>query len=63
MGTLKRELDILSELDHPNILKVIEVYEDEKYVHIVTEYCCGGDLFDNLVRAGSFTEAKAADTI
>ena len=63
MSTLKRELDILSALDHPNIIKLFEVYEDDKYVHIVTEQCKGGDLFDNLVKVGFFTEARAANII
>ena len=34
---LKRELSILRELEHPNILKMYEIYEDIKYIHIVTE--------------------------
>ena len=42
---LKRELEILMESDHPNIIKLYETYEDQKYFHIVMEYCCGGELF------------------
>ena len=31
-------------MDHPNIIKFYEVYEDKKNFHLVMEYCSGGDL-------------------
>lgn len=45
MELLKTELDILKNLDHPNIAKFYETYEDTKYVYFVMEYCNGGELF------------------
>ena len=50
------ELDIVSSIDHPNIIRFYEVYEDERYVHIVMEYCSGGELFDRLISQGQFSE-------
>jgi Protein kinase domain len=41
---LKREIEILKEVDHPNIIKLIEVYEDERYLHLITENCLIGSL-------------------
>ena len=60
------EVDILTSLvpstqDHPNILKIIEVIEDESYFHIVSELCTGGELFDRIIRQKSFTEEVAAN--
>ena len=43
--SLKNELEILRSLDHPNIVKYFETYEDEKYLHIVMEYIPGDNLF------------------
>lgn len=40
-----REYQILSKLDHPNILNIREIWEWEKMLFIVTDYCQGGDLF------------------
>lgn len=45
---LKNELSILHDSDHPNIVSLIDVFEDNDYLHIVMEYCYGGDLFNYL---------------
>ncbi len=46
---LRYEIDILKNLDHPNILRLYEVFEDAKHIFLVTEYCDGGELFDEIV--------------
>jgi serine/threonine protein kinase len=45
---LQHEAEILSKLDHSNIVKVFETYNDEKGKNffIVIEKCAGGELFD-----------------
>ena len=53
---LKRELEILSIIDHPNIIKLHEIYEDEKYLHLVLDLCKGGDLYDYILNKGSLNE-------
>lgn len=35
-------------MDHPNIVKYYETYDDVKYMYLVMEYCSGGELFDKL---------------
>jgi calcium-dependent protein kinase len=37
-----------------------ETFEDQKYIHVVTEICRGGDLFDNLLKKVTYTEEEAA---
>jgi calcium-dependent protein kinase len=54
------EIKCLKELDHPNIIKLFELFEDKKSLYLITEYCDGGELFDKLVSLGSFTENLAA---
>ena len=46
VDTLSREIAILKEVQHPNIIQLIDVYEDTEYIHIVTELCTGGELYD-----------------
>jgi len=36
-------------MDHPNIIKMCEFYEDEKRYYVVTELSSGGLLFDELL--------------
>lgn len=54
------EMSILKELDHPNILKMYEFFEDEKRYYIVTDICKGGELFDEISTKGKFSERDAA---
>jgi tRNA A-37 threonylcarbamoyl transferase component Bud32 len=58
--TLHEETEILKSLDHPNIVKIIEVVEDDTKLNIVTELCSGGELFEKLMTFSSFSEQTAA---
>jgi calcium-dependent protein kinase len=60
---LEEELAILQAVDHPNIVKFDQCYVDHRYVHIVMEYCNGGELFDRIVAAQRFSERHAADVM
>jgi len=42
------ECRVLSELDHPNILKTYELYQDSRRFYITMEFCEGGMLFDKI---------------
>lgn len=55
---MKRELEALSLIDHPNIVRLYEIYEDEKYLHLVMDHCKGGDLYDYLLNKGSLNELE-----
>ena len=55
------EIEILRSLDHPNIVKIYEYFEDDKFIYIVMELITGGELFDKIVSAHHFTEKKAAE--
>ena len=45
---LKSEVDMLKKLQHPMIMKFVEVYQDASKLFIVTELCKGVDLFEDL---------------
>lgn len=45
---LMAEIPMLKSLDHPNIIKIIEVFRKLNSISIVMEYCPGGELFDRL---------------
>ena len=56
-------LDRLRILDHPNICKIFEIYEDRLNFYFVMEHVQGGDLFDAVINRGSFNEKDAAHII
>lgn len=45
---LREEIAIMCELDHPNIVRLEEVYESHEAIYLVQELCLGGELFDCL---------------
>ena len=39
---IRNEISVLKSLDHPNIMKIYEFYEDNEKMYLITEFC-GGD--------------------
>eukprot|EP00531_Pseudo-nitzschia_arenysensis_P018048 CAMPEP_0116125478 /NCGR_PEP_ID=MMETSP0329-20121206/5831_1 /TAXON_ID=697910 /ORGANISM="Pseudo-nitzschia arenysensis, Strain B593" /LENGTH=570 /DNA_ID=CAMNT_0003619519 /DNA_START=297 /DNA_END=2009 /DNA_ORIENTATION=+ len=58
---LKREIQILREVKHPNIIELVDVFEDAKYLHLVTELCTGGELFDRIIAKSSSPEGHYSE--
>jgi calcium-dependent protein kinase len=54
------ELSILKIIDHPNIIKLFETYEDENNYYLVMEHLIGGDLFSRIERMKEINEAYIA---
>ena len=48
MTAIQEEIEILTKLDHPNIVRYYETYIDEKYIYLVMEYIAGGELFEKI---------------
>jgi calcium-dependent protein kinase len=48
----KNEINLLSEVQHPNVIKVYGSYEDAKRYYIVTDLYQGGELFDLVADPG-----------
>lgn len=58
---LIEEVNILKSLDHPNLIRIYEFFEDPNCFYIVLEYSKGGDLFDRIVEMKNFNESQAAE--
>lgn len=54
------EMEIMKMLDHPNILRIYEIYQDHKRYFLITELCTGGELFQEIVKRKKFLEKDAA---
>jgi len=59
----REEMAIMKLLDHPNIVRLYETFEDQRNVYLILELCTGGELFDRIVADGKFTEQAAASCI
>lgn len=46
-------------MDHPNIVKVYEYYEDDHYFYIITDFIEGGELFNEIVKRKNLSEKDA----
>lgn len=59
------EVKIIAKMDHPNIVKYYETYEDDYYIHIVMEYLQGEDLFKLIVarKNYNFNEKDVAEIL
>jgi len=53
------EVDVLSSMDHPNIVRLYEFYDEPNHYCLVQEVVNGGELFDAIINEGSFAENKA----
>eukprot|EP00931_Biecheleriopsis_adriatica_P040606 TRINITY_DN2326_c0_g1_i1.p1 TRINITY_DN2326_c0_g1~~TRINITY_DN2326_c0_g1_i1.p1 ORF type:complete len:491 (+),score=130.01 TRINITY_DN2326_c0_g1_i1:77-1549(+) len=58
----KLEIQIMKMMDHPNIIKLFESFEDHRQIYLIMELCAGGELFDRIIESesGHFKEVHAA---
>ena len=60
VNALLREIALLAQCDHPNIVRIVGSAEDKNYVYMALEICTGGALLDSLMnsKAHYFSEAQ-----
>jgi calcium/calmodulin-dependent protein kinase I len=63
IGALKSEISILKSIDHPNIIKYVDDFEDEDNVYVCLELMGGGELFDRIVKKLQYCESEARDLV
>lgn len=49
MSKVEKEIRVLKDVRHPNIVRLYEVIESDRYIGIVLEYASGGELFDHIL--------------
>ncbi|XP_076294793.1 calcium/calmodulin-dependent protein kinase I isoform X2 [Lasioglossum baleicum] len=61
--SLENEIKVLRRLTHPNIVQLLETFEDKQKFYLIMELVTGGELFDRIVEKGSYTEKDASGLI
>ena len=56
------EVGILNRLDHPNIVKYFETYDDNRYMYLVMEYIKGQQLFEKITAQENQTFLQSLTT-
>ena len=55
------EIEIMCRIKHPNVIKIIQLFETEDRLYIVSELLSGGELFDHIAaNSEGFTEQTAS---
>ena len=57
---IKREFEMLSKFDHPNIILIAEIFETKERYYSVMEYCENGELFNYIVKNRYLSEEEAS---
>jgi len=60
---LKKEIDIMAELDHPHILSIFGYYQDDMHIHMIMDFCGGGELMDLVQRNSEECEPLPEDFV
>jgi len=60
---INREVDILKSIDHPNIIKILDFFDEEDHYYIVLELAEGGELFDRIIERERYSEKDARDVV
>ncbi|UJR10177.1 hypothetical protein I4U23_014392 [Adineta vaga] len=59
LARIRREIDFMTSLNHPYIIRIKEVYESREKIILVMEYASGGELYDYLNRMKRIPESQA----
>ena len=62
-ASIYQEARILQEVNHPNIVKMFDFYEEPENFYMVMECIDGGELFDRIVKKTVYTEKEARDLV
>lgn len=58
---LTSEVEIMAKVHHPNVIKVVDIFDEKDFLHIVTELCTGGELFERIIEKSQTTEKSFSE--
>ena len=58
-----RRVELLRDLDHPNVVRLVDFFDEPEYFFIVTDMVRGGDLFMRIIDKARYMENEARDVV
>ncbi|CAB9507306.1 MAP kinase-activated protein kinase 2 (Fragment) [Seminavis robusta] len=53
------EARILQTLEHPYIVRLVDVFYTEAHLYLILDLCAGGDLFDSIIKSAKYSETNS----
>ncbi|XP_071169840.1 calcium/calmodulin-dependent protein kinase type IV-like [Mytilus edulis] len=60
---INAEIGVLLKLDHPNVIRLKEIFETPQHIYLVLELATGGELLERIVTRGNYCEKDAAAAV
>ena len=60
---LNREIEVMKSLNHPNVIRLLDIFDREAELDLVLELASGGELLDKIINRGNFSEADTIDVL
>lgn len=57
LSNVNNEINVMKRLRHPNVLRLLNLYNNKKYCYIVLQYCDGGEVFNKIIEYTYFSES------
>lgn len=58
---LRKEISTMQRINHPNCIRLHDVFEEDMYICLVLDLVTGGELFDRIIARGHYSEKDAAE--
>uniref|UniRef100_A0A7S1F3R7 non-specific serine/threonine protein kinase n=1 Tax=Noctiluca scintillans TaxID=2966 RepID=A0A7S1F3R7_NOCSC len=63
LNAVRTEVNVMKDLDHPNICKLLGTFEEKSTMYFIMELCEGGEVFDRIITNGFINEKLTADIV
>lgn len=60
---MKNELKVLEETSHPNVMRIYELLNDDKFYFVVSELIKHGELYDFILKKGGLSEKDVRNVV
>jgi calcium/calmodulin-dependent protein kinase I len=60
---LQAEAEVMAKIEHPNVIRVYQIFENATKCYMVQQYVSGGEMFDRIIDKDHFSEVEAVDAL